>query len=183
MKSILLSFVLAVTLASVCSCDRQAADDQSAKSATNETPQAAALPDGFFLKEAPGDAVPLSKARAAAEIGESIAFTGYIGGRSAPFTDERAIFLVVDSEKAPACSGVCQTPWDACCTPTEVIAANSATVQVADVNGQTLRLSLNGHRGLVPGALVTVVGKVRANDTAFIVDASGVVIAEDRSAG
>ena len=162
-------------------CGQETTESHSTSSPAMEARQAAALPNGLFLNEAPSNAVPLSQARVNAKTGESIAFTGYIGGRKEPFTVDRAIFLVADAEKSPACGDDCQTPWDACCTPGEVIAANSATVQVLDTKGQTLRLSLKGRKGLVPGAQITVVGKVReTNDSVLIVDASGVAIAGNR---
>lgn len=131
----------------------------------------AALPAGLF-GAAPADAKALSEVRAAAKKGDAIAFTGYIGGREKPFTDGRAIFLVADSVKAPACGDECKTPWDACCTPGEEIAANSATVQVADASGAAMKLSLDGQGGLAPGAKVAVSGKVReAGSGVLIVDA------------
>ena len=165
------------TILVLSGCGQEGRESQSTSSFAMETRQAAELPNGFFLNEVPSNAVPLSQARVNAKTGESIAFTGYIGGRKEPFTVDRAIFLVADAEKSPTCDDGCQTPWDACCTPSEVIAANSAAVQVLDTNGQTMRLSLKGLNGLVPGVQIAVFGKVReANDNVFIVDASGVAI-------
>jgi hypothetical protein len=142
-----------------------------------EAEQAPNLPGDFFLQEDPSGTVPLHEARANATTGEEVAFTGYIGGRAEPFTEGRALFLVTDSEKAPACTDACEVPWDACCVPRETIAANSAAVQVVDEAGGTLRLGLKGKEGLVPGAGVTVVGEVReASEDVFIVDASALKV-------
>ena len=118
------------TILVLSGCGQEGRESQSTSSFAMETRQAAELPNGFFLNEVPSNAVPLSQARVNAKTGESIAFTGYIGGRKEPFTVDRAIFLVADAEKSPTCDDGCQTPWDACCTPSEVIAANSAAVQV-----------------------------------------------------
>lgn len=164
------------TLLAVAGCGQQGAESPGA--AAPEAPQATSLPDGFFLAEAPADAPPLSQARASAAAGQEITFTGYIGGRAEPFTAGRALFLVADTEAAPACIDACPIPWDACCTPGDVIAANSATVQVVDDEGRPLRLDLNGLNGLAPGAGVTVVGSVReAGGGILLVDASGVSVA------
>jgi len=137
------------------------------------------LPDGLMLDKAPADTPPLHKARSEAKKGAPVAFTGYIGGRVEPFTEGRAIFLVADTTKALACAGDdhCKTPWDACCTPSDQIAANSATVQVVDESGQMLPIGLKGRNGLEPGASVTVVGTVReVNENVFIVDATGLAV-------
>ncbi len=142
----------------------------------------AALPEGLFQQAAPADAAPLAEVRAAAEPGDTVAFHGYIGGRMEPFTEGRAMFLVADSEEAPACTpDTCPTPWDACCIANEKIAANSATVQVVDDDGKLLGIGLNGVQGLAPGTELTVVGKVReANDSVFIVDATRLAIHQSK---
>jgi len=141
------------------------------------TPPAAKLPEGLLLTAVPEGAVSLSEARANAAVGETVAFTGYIGGRVEPFTEGRALFLMADTENAPACTDECATPWDACCTASDTIAANSATVQLTDAEGKLLHLSLQGRHGLAPGAALTVVGEVRqANEAVFVVDATGIAV-------
>jgi hypothetical protein len=179
-KHLATTFILAAALVlSGCSED---ASETASTGATTESAEPGmapepALPEGFFLAQAPGNALPLSQARAKARTGDEIAFSGYIGGRAEPFTEGRAIFLVADSKEAPACTDGCPAPWDACCVPGEKVAANSATVQVVDAEGKTLRMNLNGQQGLAPGAEVVVVGKVReANDAVLIVDATGLSV-------
>ena len=178
MKTIPTALVLA-SLMALAGCGQEsheAASNQSATSGSAERQQAPTLPDGFFLSAAPSEVISVSQARGSAETGQDIAFTGYIGGRVEPFTEGRAVFLLADSAKAPQCTEGCPAPHDACCVPRDVIAANSATVQVVDADGQPLKLDLNGLNGVVPGAEVTVVGTVReANDSLLIVDASGIV--------
>ncbi|MCB2156888.1 hypothetical protein KQI84_18575 [bacterium] len=144
---------------------------------TGETESAIALPQGFFLSETPANATSVSATRSSAQVGEEVTVTGYIGGRAEPFTDGRAIFLLADSEKAPACGNECRIPWDACCVPGDVVAANSATIQVVDSDGKTLRLGLQGINDLAPGAEITVQGTVhQANDAIFILNANGIAM-------
>lgn len=167
----------AVLLLSACGQETTPTSPDSPEAHNAKAPASPSLPQGFFLAAAPDDAVPLHQARASAAPGEPLAFTGYIGGRAEPFTEGRALFLVADAEKAPACTDTCPIPWDACCTPSDVIAANSATVRVTDEQGQTLRLGLEGLNGLVPGATITVVGTVHeASDAVLVVDAHGIAL-------
>ena len=180
MKSIGITLIL-VSALTLLGCGQEEGQtpntNGSATAAQTDKMKPATLPEGFLLPQAPNDAIPISQARASAKPGADIAITGYIGGRAEPFSEGRAIFLVADSENAPACEDECGTPWDACCTPTETIAANSATIQILDGDGKILRLGMKGHNGLVPGAAVTVVGKAReANDAVLIVDASGIAV-------
>ncbi len=177
MKTTPIACLLATTL-TIASCSQEAPKSSpSAQTATNQSVETASLPDEFFLSQQPTDAIPLHEARANAKPGDTIAFTGYIGGRAEPFTEGRALFVMTDMEKAPACGDECSIPWDACCVPKNEIGANSASVQVVDPDGQILRVNLKGENGLVPGAKVTVSGKVReSNDAVFIVDASNVAV-------
>jgi len=131
-----------------------------------------ALPATLFATPAPADAKPLSEVRATAKAGEVVTFVGYIGGREEPFVDGRAMMLVADKVKAPACTDACKIPWDACCTPAEDIVANSATVQVVDEAGAPLKVGLMGQGNLGNGSSVAVTGKVREiGEGIFVVDA------------
>ncbi len=162
----------------LAACGGPAPDTNDASGPSSEAGAIDALPDGLFLETPPADAPRLSEARDAAKVGENVTFQGYIGGRAEPFTEGRAVFLAVDAENVPACDpNRCKVPWDACCVPGGQIAANSATVQVVDKEGKLLGIGLNGAHGLVAGAAVTVVGKVReANENVFIVDAAGLAV-------
>jgi hypothetical protein len=132
------------------------------------------LPAGLIAESAP-EAPPLREVRRSASVGDTVTFTGYIGGRAQPFVSERAVMLVADIEAAPPCTDGCPVPWDACCTPSDVIIANSATVQVVDAAGALLRVGLEGQGPLQCGAEVTVVGKVReTGEKLFVVDATKV---------
>ncbi len=153
-------------------CREQAAPPPPQPSAAAPT-----LPAGLFTSAPSSDTKPIAEVRANAKPGDTIAIEGYIGGRAKPFTEGRAVFLLADVEKAPPCDDGCETPWDACCEPSETILANSATVQVVDAQGAPLKVSLEGTNGLKSGAVVTVTGKVReAGERILLVDASGISI-------
>jgi len=181
MNKLTLTLALA-TVAFVVGCSQETSTLQDTTSVEKPEVVAAAeptLPDGFFLSEAPANVISLSKARSSAKAGEDVVFTGYIGGREQPFTEGRAMFVMADSVEAPQCTDSCPVPHDACCTPGDVIAANSATVQVVDEEGKMMKLDLDGMNNLKAGGEVTIVGKVReANEGVFIVDANGVAINE-----
>ncbi len=175
------SFLLLVSAIALHGCGDTSAErpntEASAPSAAEGARRAPALPDGFFLAAEPAGAISVSEARASAKTGDDIVLTGHVGGRSEPFVENRAVFLLADAAKAPACADECGTPWDACCVPGETIAANSATVQVVDSDGNALHVSLSGRNGLAPGSEVTVQGRVReAGDAILIVDATGMTV-------
>lgn len=179
MKKTLSTLALGALIA-LAGCGQEAAQTEPTQPQASSAASSAEakLPEGLFLKEAPTGAKKLHEVRAAAKAGDAVTFTGYAGGRANPFTDQRAIFLVADAEKTPPCTDGCKTAWDACCSAPEVIAANSATVQVADASGQILKTGLRGKAGLAPGSAVTISGKVReANSSMLLVDASGIWVA------
>jgi len=178
---LIISILVCAAVVALSGCDQSKSDPVAPPPKAAEAEEKPALPADFFVSEAPPGALSVSEARTKAKTGEPIVLSGYIGGRAEPFTEGRALFLVSDVKNAPACEDECATPWDACCTPSETIAANSATVQVVDAEGKTLRLDLKGQGGLASGAVVTVVGKVReASETILIVDAEGVTATSTR---
>jgi hypothetical protein len=150
--------------------------EKSASEATAPSSEsaAAAVPAGLFLTAAPEGAKSIAEAKPSLKAGDTVVLAGYIGGRREPFTTGRAIFVMADEVEAPACTDGCPIAWDACCTPSDVIARNSATIQLVDEKGAPLRLNLQGTNGLEPGTLLTVVGTVRTKaETALVVDATG----------
>lgn len=182
--SSLVAFLLVVASALLaCGCGER--DGGSASSSDGKkqggaaaVPPAAALPDDLFADAPPADARPLAEVRRDATAGARVVFSGYIGGRAEPFTTGRAMFVVADRDEAPPCTDGCPVAWDACCTPRDVIAANSAAVQVVDAAGQLVRTSLEGKGGLAPGADVVVEGVVRlAGDATMVVDAARIHVA------
>lgn len=158
--------LLALLLIAGCTEPSQQA---SGSSATTEASSSRAIPAevaavlAAHLPEAPAVAVG-EVVSSVPEVGAEVVVTGYIGGRRDPFISGRSMFMLADIEKAPACADGCPIPWDACCTPREVIAANSLTVRIATDAGEPLKTDINGMEGLVPGAQVTVAGLVRSNE-------------------
>ena len=174
MKNITLGTAAAVLIA-LAGCNQESKPAEP-KAPAAESP---ALPSGLFASGTLPDGKALHTVKASAKQGDSVVITGYIGGREEPFTAGRVLFLMVDAEKAPACTEGCETPWDACCTASDEIAANSATIQVVDGTGQVLKVGLEGKGGLAPGATVTIAGKVReASAAILIVDATSISAAK-----
>jgi len=180
MSRTLKSIALGLSILSFAACSEQASDASQTKGAKPQAPKPAPaetvkLPADLFSATAPTDAKPLREVRASSKTGDTIAVTGYIGGREKPFTEGRALFQLVDEVNAPICVDHDGAVWDACCTPSATIAENSATIQVVDESGQTLKIGLDGQGGLAPGSVVTVMGKVRElNESIMIVDASAI---------
>ncbi|NUQ50691.1 MAG: hypothetical protein HUU27_12355, partial [Phycisphaerae bacterium] len=142
----------------------------------------ARLPDGLFLPSAPEGAKGVRDAKAEAGVGRDLVIHGRIGGRREPFTKGSAVFLLAD-RALPACGEAnpndgCKTPWDYCCEPADVIAANTATIQIVGADGRPLAISLRGVHDLAPMAEVVVVGKVaqRSDDGVLVVNATGLYV-------
>lgn len=144
-----------------------------------------AIPASIFLKEQPAEAKPVRAAKESAKKGERIVLTGRIGGRVAPFVAQRSVFLISDPS-LKACSerpgDNCPTPWDFCCESRESMAASLATIQILGPDGKPLKVSAENAGGMKPLTTITVVGTVRevGSGGAFVVDATGIFVAEKR---
>ncbi len=165
------ALALAVLLSVGCS---------SEKAETTAELSFAALPAGFLLPTAPEGAKPLIEVKSTAKAGDEVAFECRIGGRSAPFVESRAVMVVIDPS-LPSCADnpgdSCPAPWDYCCETKDTLIAATATVQIVDAAGKPILGTLKGNQGLAPLARVTVVGKVKENETGrFVVNATGVFI-------
>jgi hypothetical protein len=142
----------------------------------------ARLPEGLFLPAAPEGALGVREAKAQAAVGKDVVIRGRVGGRREPFTKSSAVFLLAD-QALPVCGEVnpndgCKTPWDYCCEPADVIAANTATIQVVGADSRPLAISVRGVHDLEPMAEVVVVGKVaqRSDDGVLVVNATGLYV-------
>ncbi|MCA8961229.1 MAG: hypothetical protein KDC38_11980 [Planctomycetes bacterium] len=140
---------------------------------------AVALPESLFLSAPPTDVTSIADAKSHAKVGDTVVFKARIGGREAPFVENRAIMLVVDPE-IPSCAELhgdsCPTPWDYCCEPEDNLKANTATVRFVDADGKPRKVSIENQHGLEPLVSITVIGKVAEKDDAgsLVVDATGV---------
>lgn len=134
--------------------------DETANSPATGTAEPA-LPEGLVLASAPQGARSVAEVRASAQEGDQVVVRGVVGGREEPMAGNRAILTLLD-ETVKTCDqnpeDGCETPWDACCEPQELIAANSATVQVVDANGSPLKTGLGGIASLAPLSRVVVTG-------------------------
>jgi hypothetical protein len=96
-----------------------------------------------------------------------------------PFVEGRAVFVLGDEKTIPRCGmDHCPTPWDACCTPVEIRAAGTVTVQVLDDAGNVVAQSAKGMNGLKELSKVTVAGTVAPNSSAeaFVVNAKSLYV-------
>lgn len=123
------------------------------------------IPNGFFLSEAPADAKDLSDARKNGDLKpvHTVTLRGVIGGSKEPFVAGRAVFTLMGAALKPCNANPddhCKTPWDYCCETKADIAANSATVRVADAKGNPLRTDLKGRAGVKELSEIIVTGTV-----------------------
>lgn len=137
---------------------------------------AAILPAGFFLDAPPAAATPLEHAKKIANVGDTVAVTGVIGGSPAPFVARSAVATLV-GPGLPPCSDGCVQPWDFCCEPRDDLAAHSAIIQVVDAAGTPLPLDLKGLHGLKELSRVAVVGTVaRIDGPDMVINATGMFV-------
>ena len=170
--------VLVVAGLIVAGCEKQS---ESAPKA-----QAVSLPANLVLASAPADAKTIKEVKSTAKDGDEVVMRGVIAGRKDPIAENRAVITLLDPS-IPTCDkaggnkmgDACNTPWDACCESSDVLAANSATVQVVDYKGAVLKTGLASVPGIKPLKEVTVKGKlhVSPDGKATMVDASGLYVA------
>lgn len=153
-----------VTLAALCllaSCEKKT---EATASAT--APKAAPSAElAKVLGAAPsGTALAIHTARASAKPGDTVTISGRIMGNASPFVAGRSAFILGDPEILTPCNEMpgddCETPWDVCCETSEEKKQGTATIQIVDAEGRTLKESLEGVGGLENLAKVTVTGKV-----------------------
>jgi hypothetical protein len=153
----------------------------AATSSSTPAPETASvlLPADLFTETSSHDAITLVAARSTVEPGDVVTISGRVGGRAAPFISERAVFTLAD-ESLEFCGAECGVPWDACCVPSEEIAAKSSTVQVVDAAGNPLRIGLEGRSGLSPASRVTIRGTVaEGHGDAFVINASQIHVVDE----
>src|SRR4051812_5805763 len=145
----LMLIMFAMLLASGCG--------EGAKQASSEARDS--LPAGLITSTSPTSPRDIVQVRKSAKAGEAVTLRGRVGGRKDPLVENRAVMTLVDMslrtcDKSPM--EKCETPWDSCCEPADVVSANSATVQVVGSNGKPLRAGLAGAGGIAPGKEVVV---------------------------
>lgn len=176
--TLLATLLLAAALLGLgCDSGETTTDSTSAAGTVGE-----ALPADLVATAAPEGAKNVTAVRAEAQDGQRVVVEGVIGGRAEPISADRAIFTLIDPS-VKTCNTLegdtCATPWDACCEPSDFIAANSAAVQVVGADGRPLRAGLEGVGGLAPLKRVIVVGTYRLSPDgqAATVDAEQIYVA------
>jgi hypothetical protein len=167
--------IAATAMLVVVGCRRE--EEIEVAPATASASAAAALPAGLVVTDAPVGAQDLTAVKKTAKDGDAVVIRGTIGGREEPIAKGRAVMTVLDPS-VTTCDTMpgdaCKTPWDACCEPSEKIAANSATVQVVDAQGKPLAANFESIAGLKPLSKVTISGVARrpAGSDVLIVEAN-----------
>jgi hypothetical protein len=171
-----------MVIVGVVACDQS--DERASSAQTTDVPAASAALPADLVLPAPPAAAPsdVATVRDSVKAGDTVVVRGVVGGRVEPISPNRAIFTLLDSS-IETCDKMkdyaCDTPWDACCEPADVIAANSLTVQVVDAEGNPLKAGLSGVGNLAPLKQVTVVGtfKPSPDGAAATVNATGLIAA------
>jgi hypothetical protein len=182
MKTQLTLFTLLLTLPWITGCGSQQ-NTPSTSGAADATPATSTTLQQTFVSTAPeGEAQPIPLARTTAKPGESIVLEGKIMGVMHPFVEGRAVFVLGDDATISSCDenpeDGCETPWDACCDPDEVLKAGVATIQVLDVEGKVLKEDIKGVNGLKELSKVRIAGTLaeQSNADAMIVNATAIYL-------
>jgi hypothetical protein len=156
--------------------------DKSARQGAAETAPAVDF-SPWFVATPPAGARPVHVVREDAVPGDEVVLTGKIMGRTSPFVDGRAAFVLGDTTLLTPCNerpdDECPTPWDLCCDDKEAIRVGTATVQIVGENGRVLPHGLKGVKGLTELSTVTVTGTVGETSTpeALVINATSVHVA------
>lgn len=176
----ILVFNVALVALSVGACEQRGSSSPAQAPANTTSAAPASIPAGAFLAAAPTDAKPVKEVKASAKEGDKVVLVGRIGMGEEPFVKGRSVFTIVDlgvKYCGEETKDSCQTPWDYCCEPSDVLAANSATIQFVSANGQPIRADLNGVHGLKPLAIVSVVGTVaEGNGASLVINADSLYV-------
>jgi len=158
---------------------------------TKEAPPAAppkpadALPAELRLAKAPeGTVVGVGALKKSAKEGDEVVLRAVVGGAASPFVAGRAVMTVADADAVTSCAKMemgadgCKTPWDFCCTPKDVLLANTATVRFAGPDGQPLKGDLRGWKGIEALKVVVIRGVVgpRPDPAVLVIDAKGIFV-------
>ena len=178
-------FGLAVAVITGCSKEEEvpvAAPSAPASTAPAAAAAGAALPASLIATTQPvGEVLDVAAAKKTAKAGDKIVVRGKVAGSVDPLADNRAMLTLLDAniKTCDAMPGdACKTPWDACCEPADVLAANTATVQVVDADGKPLKATLDGAGGLKPLKQVVVAGvaKQPAGSDVLVIEASEIYV-------
>lgn len=152
----------------------------------NDAPQVTVEPgvnlNEFFTSTAPPDAAEIHVARESAEPGAEITLQGRVMGRSKPFVDGRAAFVLGDRTLLTPCNekpdDECDTPWDVCCDSAENKRKGPETIQIVGDDGRVISENLRGMNGVLELSKLTVHGTVAEGSSAeaLIVNATEIYV-------
>lgn len=181
--ALLLGLVVAVGMAG---CGEESPESAGASGASGAPAASAApaepLPAKLIATTQPaGNVQDVAAARKSVKDGDPILLRGKVAGSVDPLADNRAILTLLDTgvQTCDTMPGdTCKTPWDACCEPSDVLAASSATVQVNGPDGKPLKATLEGAGGIQPlkQLVVSGVAKKPAGSDTLVVEASEIYV-------
>ncbi len=145
--------------------------------ATSTSQKVESLPGNLFAETKPMDAISITVARSL-PAGTKVKVFGEILGSKHPFVDERASFIIGDTDKISVCEDACGAPWDCCCDDKKTIAAATLSVQVLNKKGQVIKTGLKGKGGLKELSKVAIEGEIDSRSTAdfMIVNADKIYV-------
>ena len=152
------------------------------KSGDTETQsKAESLPASLFLAQAPAGVQSIASVKAAAQEGDPVVIKAVIGGRKQSFVAKRAVMTVVDAALDNPCLGGddhCPTPWDYCCTPSEQLLSQMATVQILGPDKRPLSVDLPTVDHLSPLSTLVIQGTVgpRPDKATLVIHATGIFV-------
>jgi hypothetical protein len=150
-----------------------------------ETPDNAVVEGGeaFIVSSAPEGAVGVARAREQAGPGADVVLRGKVGGRTHPFVEGRAAFVLADETAITSCDDkgskdTCPTPWDYCCEDPDTVAKATATVQLTDDTGAVRKGSVKGLAGIKELSVLVVAGTVNpaSGPGTLVVDAKSIFV-------
>ncbi len=165
---------LLVSLAVLGGC-RKSSDSQSDTSA-------ATLPASLFVSTAPGGAESIASLKADAQEGDTVTIKAVVGGRKNTYVTNRAVMTVIDASVPNPCVGTddhCPTPWDYCCTPSDQLLPQMASVQILGADNRPLALDLAAVNELKPLNTLIIQGTVgpRPDNNSLVIHATGIFVA------
>lgn len=136
---------IALSMALV-SCNKSEEPSSKDAAAQQQASPSVAVMEACFTETAPTEFVSIEEARKV-PAKQKVAVKGTLLGRENIFLDNAAMFLIGDPSKIEIETGE-EKPWIACCTPPEVIKTSTLTVQFVDDQGNVIRQSAKGVKGL-----------------------------------
>jgi len=138
--------------------------------------------ESIIVKAEPAGAKSITEVRKSVEVGKEVTLSGKIMGRSDPFVEGRALFMLGDPAVITSCDlrpgDSCVTPWDVCCDDNEDITAATATIQVVDANGKPLKQGLKGVNGIKELSKLVITGTIAEGSNAnnLLINATAIYV-------